>query len=93
VKRILILLMVALAIAGGVSWFASPHPDGLERVAIDHEFEHAAQSPGFELLPDYTVPGLGGFWSNALAGIAGTIAVFGVVVLLGKTMKSRRPQG
>ncbi len=91
-RKILILFCIALAIAGGISWFASPHPDGLERAAIDHEFEETAQSPSFEILPDYTVPGLEGFWSNSIAGIVGTLAVFGVVLLIGRTMKARHPR-
>ena len=32
-KFVLIMLAVSLAMAGGISYFASPHPDGLERVA------------------------------------------------------------
>jgi cobalt/nickel transport protein len=86
-RKVLILLCIALAIAGVVSWFASASPDGLERIAIDQKFEDAAGASSFEILPDYTIPGFQGFWSNALAGIVGTVVVFGVVMLVGKAVR------
>ena len=83
------MLAVSLVIGGFVSWFASQAPDGLERVAEDSGFGDAASHPGFEILPDYTVPGLSPFWSNALAGLIGTAVVFGVVVLTGRLLSRR----
>lgn len=91
-RKLLILLVAVLALAGILSWFASPHPDGLERVAIDQQFDESAQSPAFEVLPDYTVPGIGGFMSTSIAGILGTIVVFGLVLLIGRSMRHKPPQ-
>ena len=84
------MLIVSIVIAGGVSWFASQHPDGLERVAENHGFDDRARGPLFSLLPDYTIPGVGGFLSNGLAGIIGVMATFGVVMLIGKITALRR---
>ncbi len=84
------MLVVSLVIGGFVSWFASQEPDGLERVAEDSGFSDAAGHPRFELLPDYSVPGLSPFWSNALAGLIGTAVVFGLVILTGRLLSRRR---
>ena len=71
-----IILGAALIIAGFVSWFASPHPDGLEKVAEDHGFIEKALAPFYSIFPDYSIPGLDGFWSNFFAGIIGTTVTF-----------------
>lgn len=90
-KRFVVgMLVVSLVIGGVVSWFASQEPDGLERVAEDSGFGDAARRPRFQILPDYSVPGLSPFWSNALAGLIGTVAVFGVVMVTGKLLSRRR---
>lgn len=86
--------VVGLAIAGLVavaaSAFASGDPDGLDSVAIEQGFEAAGQEPGFELLPDYTIPGLDGTQSTILAGIVGIAIVFGLMLLLGRLLARRR---
>jgi len=68
---------IALVLAV-LSPLASSHPDGLEWVAEQHGFIDAAQAAFYDLIPDYTLPGV----SNAalatiLAGILGVIIVFG----------------
>jgi len=78
-------LVVALA-----SWFASSAPDGLERVAEDKSFVEAGQSNRYEWLPDYTIPGLSGEISTAVAGLIGVVIVVGVVMVLGRLMVRRR---
>lgn len=81
--RVLIVtgLLVALVVAGIVSFYASGSPDGLERVATDHGFidqaeEHqAAESP----LADYGMAGVDDArLSGGLAGVVGTLLVLGV---------------
>ena len=89
-RSLIILLAVSLVIAGLVSWFASSHPDGLERVAEDLYFIDSAEDSPIEVMPDYTVPGVGGFLSNGLSGVIGALAVFGLVMLLGKIMYSKK---
>ena len=75
-----VALAVAVGLATAVSPFASPHPDGLERVATDNGFIgdgtlHAVQdsSP----VPDYAFPGIGDpRVATGVAGFAGTLGVF-----------------
>lgn len=84
------MIVISLVIAGLVSWFASPRPDGLERVAEDHGFAEKAANPSFEIFPGYTIPGLGAFWSNGMAGIIGTFITFFFIILLGKSVTRRK---
>lgn len=81
-------LIVAVVIAAA-AW-ASADPDGLERVAEDLGFIDAGQEPGFQLLPDYTIPGLEGAGSTVLAGLVGVVVVLGLVLLLGRLLARRR---
>lgn len=74
-------LLVALLVAGVVSFYASSSPDGLERVAEDQGFigqaeEHPArESP----LADYAARGVDDERAaGGLAGVAGTIVVLGL---------------
>jgi O-antigen/teichoic acid export membrane protein len=89
-KFVLIMLAISLAVAGGISYFASSHPDGLERVAEKLGFIGKAKEPVHSVLPDYTVPGLRGFLSNSLAGIIGVLATFGVTVFITRLVKRER---
>lgn len=86
--------VAGLAIAGIVavlaSAFASGDPDGLDSVAIEQGFEEAGQEPGFEILPDYTIPGLDGTQSTILAGAVGIAIVFVLMLLLGRLLARRR---
>lgn len=89
-RFVIIMFIVSIVIAGVVSWFASSHPDGFERVAEDHGFIGKAKGPLFSILPDYTVPGLRGIVSNGAAGIIGVLATFGFVMLVGKVIAAKR---
>jgi cobalt/nickel transport system permease protein len=58
---------------------ASPHPDGLERVAEDLGFIGAAREAPYEIIPDYVLPGISnGALATIAAGIVGTLIVAGV---------------
>jgi len=94
-KFVLIMLALSLVIAGGLSWLASTHPDGLEKVSQDLGFASKAQKPAHTVLPDYTIPGIKGFLSNSLAGIIGVAVTFGVVVLVGRLVSrgKKKPGG
>lgn len=83
------LTAVGVAIAAGATLLAplaSGDPDGLERVAEDQGFIERTQPPPFEMLPDYTIPGLDGGLSTILAGLIGLAIVFalgyGIALLL-----------
>lgn len=75
--------VVALALAGIASFYASSQPDGLERVAADHGFaddatDHAAaDSP----LSDYAVSGVGD--RRLSVGLAGVVGVAATAVVAG----------
>jgi hypothetical protein len=69
---------------------ASSDPDGLERVAADHGFVGQAQAALYSIIPDYTIPGIGGNLSTVLAGLVGIAIVFGLMVLLGRWLSRPR---
>jgi PDGLE domain len=84
-------VLVALLLAGGVSVFASGSPDGLERVAEDTGFldtaeEHAAADGP---LADYELGDGGG---TGVAGVVGVVVVL-VIATGGAYALRRRGQG
>ncbi len=76
--------VLALVLAALVSPFASPHPDGLERVAEDQGFA-VEGDPVWALAwaPDYEAPGVPDALATSVAGVAGTAASFGALVAAG----------
>jgi hypothetical protein len=85
-----VALLIALGLAI-LSPLASPWPDGLERVAEDKGFIEAALEPAFELIPDYVFPGLGNErLATILAGLVGTLILFGAGYGLGALLKGQR---
>jgi hypothetical protein len=86
------LLITAVVVILAAS-FASPDPDGLERVAEDKGFIDVAQGASFEIIPDYSVPGIDGTISTILAGIIGVAIVFAVMLILGRFVARRRAGG
>lgn len=84
----------ALAVALVVVLFsplASPHPDGLERVAEDQGFIERAQEAPFEVIPDYVLPGVESeALATILAGVIGTLMVAGVTWGLGWLLRRAR---
>lgn len=95
-KEIWIGLVVALIIAGILSPFASPYPDGLEKVAETKGF--IAKGEGKEVvsapIPDYAAPGLKSEGTaTAVAGITGTLITFAVAYGIGRIMRQRRSAG
>lgn len=83
------LALTAVVVAAAAIW-ASSDPDGLERVAEDLGFIGSGEGPAFELLPDYTIPGLDGPASTIVAGLVGVVLVLGLVLLLGRLLARRR---
>lgn len=83
-------LLIALALAL-LSPLASPHPDGLERVAEDKGFLETAGEPLYELIPDYLFPGIADeAAATMVAGVVGTMLLFGLGYGLARLL--RRPQ-
>lgn len=74
----LVGLLVALAVAL-LAPLASPHPDGLERVAEDRGFIDRAEDAPYEIIPDYLFPGIENeAVATIIAGLIGTLAMFGM---------------
>ena len=68
-------LVVSLVLAGGVSYYASSHPDGLEKVAEDIGFLDSAKDSAVADSPlaDYGVAGVEN--ERISGGLAGVIGV------------------
>jgi cobalt/nickel transport protein len=80
-RDVIIGVVIALFLAGIISMFASPWPDGLEKVAENHGFleKGEVQPPIKSPVPDYEFPGLHNKkLATSIAGIAGTLLVFGL---------------
>ncbi len=70
---------------------ASSHPDGLEWVATQQAFLSSALDSPYQLLPDYTIPGLdNASLSTILAGLIGALIVAGVVYVAGRALARNR---
>jgi hypothetical protein len=89
-------LVLSLVLAGGVSYYASSHPDGLEKVAGDIGFLDSAKESAVENSPlaGYGVAGVDNERiSGGLAGIIGvasTAAVsFGLFYALRRFKKDK----
>jgi cobalt/nickel transport protein len=94
---LLVGLVVALLLAGGVSYFASGSPDGLNRVAEDLGFGDQARDSATAGSPlaDYGVKGVGHpALSGGLAGVAGVLVVLalGSGLALAVRRRTRTPQ-
>jgi hypothetical protein len=86
----LIVAGVGLALAITlISPFASSDPDGLEKVAEDKEFIHTAEDPGYEIIPDYTFPGVENErLATILSGIVGVLIVAAIGLGVGYGMRA-----
>jgi cobalt/nickel transport system permease protein len=81
---LLVLLLVILAP------LASTHPDGLEWVAEQQGFLGSAKDAIYNLLPDYTIPGISNPVMTAIAaGIVGVIIVFVAAWSFGRIGKKK----
>jgi len=85
----LISLLVCLAVAS-LSPLASSSPDGLERVAENKGFISLAQESPFQIIADYVFPGIENeALATILAGLIGTLILFGVAYALAWLLASR----
>ena len=86
----LIGLVACLAVAC-LSPLASSAPDGLERVAEDKGFIGLAGEAPFHIIADYVFPGIGNeAVATILAGLIGTLVLFGAVYGLAWLVTSRK---
>ena len=86
----LIGLAVCLLVAC-LSPLASSSPDGLERVAEDKGFIDLGQEAPFQVIADYVFPSMENeAIATILAGLIGTLILFGVAYGLAWLLKSRK---
>ena len=81
-------VVVSLAVALFLSPFASTAPDGLDKTSEKLGFaDRAAQTPHAPPAPDYRLPGIASAkLATSTAGVAGTIAVAVLTLLLGRVI-------
>jgi len=85
-----IALLICLAVAL-LAPLASSSPDGLERVAKDKGFIESALEAPFQVIADYLFPGIENEALAAiLAGIIGTLVLFGVAYGLARLLRLRK---
>jgi cobalt/nickel transport system permease protein len=70
--------MVIAVLLAVLSPLASAHPDGLEWVAEQTGFLDTAQGPAYEIIPDYSLPGVS---NEIVATIAAGVLGIGMVIL------------
>ena len=93
---VLVGLLVALVLAGGVSYYASASPDGLAKVAEDKGFVDSATDHDLADSPvaDYSVRGVDDArLSGGLAGVIGVLATLAVGGVLFTVVSHRRREG
>ncbi len=97
-RYIFFFLLAAVLLALLLSPFASPWPDGLERVAENKGFlEKSEVKPALRSpVPDYLMPGIKNErLATAVAGVLGTLLVFAAgwvtALLLRRIAKNRKP--
>ncbi|HEY9075677.1 MAG TPA: energy-coupling factor ABC transporter permease [Anaerolineaceae bacterium] len=89
-KLVLIAGGILTLILAILSPLASSHPDGLEWVAEQQGFIEKAQEAVYNLIPDYTFPGIDNpTLSTIIAGVIGAILVFGVAFTVAKLQKKQ----
>lgn len=91
-KFIFIGLAVAVGLAIFFAPFASEHPDGLEKVAEVKNFLNVAEGKEVlhTLMPDYLFPGIKNEKvATSVAGIMGTLLVFGIAYIVGRFIRRR----
>jgi cobalt/nickel transport system permease protein len=89
----LIGLLVALVLVI-VSPLASTRPDGLEWVAMQYGFLEIARGPLYRIIPEYLFPGISSeALATIVAGILGIAIIFGVVLGVAYSRRSRHASG
>ena len=85
--------VIGLLLALGValhSPLASPHPDGLERVAEDEGFLDQAEDAPYQVIPDYAFPGIENeAVATIVAGLVGTALLFALGYALAWLLRRR----
>ncbi|MFC1912412.1 PDGLE domain-containing protein [Chloroflexota bacterium] len=87
------IALLACLLVTVFSPLASSSPDGLERVAENEGFLGLAQETPFQIIADYVFPGIGNeAVATILAGLIGTLFLFGMAYGLAWLLKSGKAQ-
>jgi len=93
VRRLMLWgLAVSVVLAGVISYYASPRPDGLERAGeIFSDIAEPASSDGLPApMPDYAVPGIrNARLARGLAGAIGVACTFAICFAVGRLVSHR----
>lgn len=93
----ILALAVAVGLGTALSPFASPEPDGLERVAEDAGFLEEGRLHAIQRdapIPDYAFPGIeNARLAAGVAGFAGTLGVFVIALALARALRTSRARG
>ena len=82
-------LLIALVLVVA-SPLASANPDGLEWVAEQQGFLDTAQGSLYQIIPDYVFPGISSeALATIIAGILGTLLVFGIAFYIARSRSGR----
>ena len=82
--------LIACLLVAFLSPLASSSPDGLERVAEDKGFIGLGREAPFQIIADYVFPGIENeAVATILAGLVGSLILFGVVCGIAWLLKSR----
>ena len=85
--------LIACLVVACLSPLASSSPDGLEKVAEDKGFIGWGQEAPFQVIADYVFPVMENeAMATILAGLIGTIILFGVVYSMAWLLKSRKEE-
>ena len=95
-RRTLVLLglLVAVVLTGGVSYYASSSPDGLNKVSADKGFADRASEHGLADSPvaDYSTPRVDDErLSGGIAGVLGVLATFALGGVVFAVVRRRTP--
>jgi hypothetical protein len=90
-RTLIVGLAIALLIGGGVSYFASKLPDGLDKTQENLgavQPAHPAVAVPTAVFAEYNLKWLeSGFWSNAVAGAAGCLLVLAILLGVGYILR------
>ena len=90
----LLFVVIILGISGGLSYFASKSPDGLDRVAQDLGFSNQGKMLWTSApAANYQVGAGNLFWQNGRSGWLGVALVFGLVWLWGRIVTKGKDRG
>jgi cobalt/nickel transport protein len=85
------VFFVSICVGGILSLFASSSPDGLEKIAEAQGFLEQGKQLFVAIIPDYMMPGVRSeLFAKSLAGIIGTLFVFGILFFIGKVLYRSR---